>query len=398
MMHKGLMWKLLRKHISKSQLIGFSAANLIGLTIVILAVQFYSDVLPVFNDQESFIRKDYLIVTRNITSAGAMMGDKSQFTDADIADLERQPWCRKVGRFTSGNFGIMATIGGGGAHTMHTQFFFESIPTEFIDVDPTWTFDPAHPQVPVIMSRDYLSLYNFGFASTQGLPKISEGNASSVPMSFTFNGNGRSETMPGHIVGFSSRLNTIIVPESFMRWANARYGDGSTPLPQRLIVEVNRPGDPQIQSYMDAHHYEIAGDKMSSGKAYYFLTLIITIVIIVGVIISLLSFFVLMLSIYLLLQKNTKKLQDLLMLGYSPAEVARPYVKMVAAITCCVLVLSIVLMLVARMCYMDTLRDFGTNGGSLVAALVVAVAIMGCITAGNVAAIKRKVRSLWIQD
>jgi ABC-type multidrug transport system permease subunit len=149
---------------------------------------------------------------------------------------------------------------------------------------------------------------------------------------------------------------------------------------------------------MDAHHYEIAGDKMSSGKAYYFLTLIITIVIIVGVIISLLSFFVLMLSIYLLLQKNTKKLQDLLMLGYSPAEVARPYVKMVVAINCCVLVLSIVLMLVARMCYMDTLRDFGTNGGSLVAALVVAVAIMGCITAGNVAAIKRKVRSLWIQD
>ena len=45
-MKKGLMWKLLRQHISKMQLVGFSVANLVGLTIVILAVQFYSDVLP----------------------------------------------------------------------------------------------------------------------------------------------------------------------------------------------------------------------------------------------------------------------------------------------------------------------------------------------------------------
>lgn len=100
-MKRGLMWKLLRSHMSKSQLVGFSLANLIGLMIVVLAVQFYNDVLPVFNDQESFISKDYLIVTRNITSAGAMMGNTSQFSDADIADIERQPWCRKVGRFVS---------------------------------------------------------------------------------------------------------------------------------------------------------------------------------------------------------------------------------------------------------------------------------------------------------
>ena len=39
-MKKGLMWKLLRQHISKMQLVGFSVANLVGLTIVILAVQF----------------------------------------------------------------------------------------------------------------------------------------------------------------------------------------------------------------------------------------------------------------------------------------------------------------------------------------------------------------------
>ncbi len=396
---KGLMWKLLRKHISTPQLIGFSIANLIGLSIVILAVQFYCDVLPVFTDEESFIRKDYLIITRNISSAGAIMGTSAEFSDEDIADIEQQPWCRRVGKFTSSKFSIIASIGGGTSPMIRTMFFFESIPNNFIDVDSTsWHFDPQRPQVPVILSREYLSLYNFGFAATQGMPKVSEGEVSSVPLTFNLAGNGHSDMMNGRIVGFSNRLNTIIVPDEFMRWANARYGTGEVQQPLRLVVEVNRPGDPKIQAYMDAHKYMIAGDKMASSKTYYFLTLIIIIVIVIGVLISLLSFFVLMLSIYLLLQKNTKKLQDLIMLGYSPRQVSAPYVKMVVLINVAVLIASIVLMLVARGCYMPMLREMGTNGGTIIPALIVAVVIMAAITAGNVWAIRRKVNSLWIQD
>ncbi|UKI43397.1 MAG: hypothetical protein L6U16_10030 [Porphyromonadaceae bacterium] len=149
---------------------------------------------------------------------------------------------------------------------------------------------------------------------------------------------------------------------------------------------------------MDEHNYNIAGDKTNSGKTYYFLTVIVSIVVIVGVLISLLSFFVLMLSIYLLLQKNTKKLQDLLMLGYSPAEVSKPYIKMVLFINAAVLVASLVLMFIARTSYMVMLSGLGTKGGTIVASIVVAVLIMGTITTGNIIAIRRKIQSLWIQS
>ncbi|MFR9250676.1 MAG: hypothetical protein ACLVK4_12490 [Alistipes shahii] len=37
------------------------------------------------------------------------------------------------------------------------------------------------------------------------------------------------------------------------------------------------------------------------------------------------SFYVLMLSIFLLLQKNSDKIENLLLLGYAPTRVARPY-------------------------------------------------------------------------
>ena len=184
-----IIWKLLRQHISKGQLIGFAIANLIGLTIVLLAVQFYRDVRPVFNDEESFISKDYLIITRAVTGAGAMMGSNGEFGVEDIADLEGQPWCRQVGRFLNSDFAVDARLGVGSGHAMHTQFFFEAIPDEFIDIDPSqWGFSPDKPEVPVVISRDYLSLYNFGFAATQGMPKISEGQAEMLPLEFTLSG------------------------------------------------------------------------------------------------------------------------------------------------------------------------------------------------------------------
>ena len=394
-----IIWKLLRQHISKGQLFGFAIANLIGLTIVLLAVQFYRDVRPIFNDEESFIRKDYLLITRAVTGAGAMMGNNGEFSDADISDLEAQPWCRQVGRFLNSDFAIDARLGVGSGHAMRSQFFFEAIPDEFIDIDPDqWGFNPSKPDVPVIISRDYLSLYNFGFAATQGMPKISEGQAEMIPLEFTMIGNGKRDMMPGRIVGFSNRLNTVIVPEEFMEWANARYGTGIKQQPQRLIVEVSSPGDVKIEQYMDEHHYEVAGDKMSTSKANYFLTVISGIVIAVGIIISLLSFFVLMLSIYLLLQKNTRKLQDLLLLGYSPSEVSKPYILLVLGLNAVLLVLAILLMLLARTAYMDMIHAFGVSGAGIGVAILVGVLIMGAITAGNIHAIKSKVNSLWLHE
>ena len=394
-----IIWKLLRQHISKGQLIGFAIANLIGLTIVLLAVQFYRDVRPVFNDEESFICKDYLIITRAVTGAGAMMGSNGEFSDDDISDLESQPWCRQVGRFLNSDFAVDARLGVGSGHAMHTQFFFEAIPDEFIDIDPNaWGFNPNDPVVPVVISRDYLSLYNFGFAATQGMPKISEGQAEMLPLEFTLSGNGQRLDMPGRIVGFSNRLNTVIVPQEFMEWANQRFGTGEIQHPQRLIVEVNSPGDVKIEKYMEDHHYEVAGDKMSSSKANYFLTVISSIVIAVGIIISLLAFFVLMLSIYLLLQKNTRKLQDLLLLGFSPNQVSKPYILLVVGLNAIVLVLAIVLMLIGRLAYMDMIHAFGVSGSSIFVAVLVGLLIMGAITAGNIIAIRRKVASLWLHE
>lgn len=67
-----LVWKLLRQHISIGQLSGFFLANIFGMLIVLLSVQFYKDVLPVFTQGDSFMKKDYIIATKRSALLAAL--------------------------------------------------------------------------------------------------------------------------------------------------------------------------------------------------------------------------------------------------------------------------------------------------------------------------------------
>ena len=74
-----LVWKLLRQHISIGQLAGFFLANLFGMMIVLLSVQFYKDVIPVFTEGDSFMKKDFIIATKKISTLGSFAGKSNTF-------------------------------------------------------------------------------------------------------------------------------------------------------------------------------------------------------------------------------------------------------------------------------------------------------------------------------
>ena len=402
---KGLLWKLHKKHVSKSQMFGFALANIIGLTIVLLGVQFYQDVRNIFADEDSFMRKDYLVVTKRVGELNAiatmMGGGANTFTDNELTQLRNEPWVRDVGEFSTSNYQVYGTISlAGQSVSLRSSFFFEAVPDKFLDVkSKDWHFDPEHPQIPIIVSKDYLSLYNFGFAASQGMPQMSENMIGMVPIVFRLTGNnGTQDYLEGRIVGFSNRLNTIIVPQSFMDWSNKRYAPNADSQASRIIVEVSNPGDPAVESYMNSHGYEIAGDKLNSSKANRLLTIILSIVVAIGLVICVLSFFILILSIFLLLQKNTQKLQNLLLLGYSPRQVSGMYVRMIVYINIAVYVLSIAAMLIARTYYLPLVQAFGAHNAGIEVAAAVGAALIAVITLGNVTAVRQKVRNLWLLE
>ena len=68
---------------------------------------------------------------------------------------------------------------------------------------------------------------------------------------------GKKEQFKGKVIGFSSRLNTILVPQAFMDWSNHEFAPEEHSDPTRLIVEVGNPGDENITKYLEDNGYEV---------------------------------------------------------------------------------------------------------------------------------------------
>ena len=69
-----LIWKLLRQHISIPQFVGFFFANLFGVMIVLFGFQFYRDILPIFTGEDSFMKSNYLIISKAIGTGSTLSG------------------------------------------------------------------------------------------------------------------------------------------------------------------------------------------------------------------------------------------------------------------------------------------------------------------------------------
>ncbi len=393
-----LVWKLLRQHISVSQFVGFFFANLFGMFIVMLGYQFYRDVLPVFTSGDSFMRADYLIVSKRIGTTSTLSGRSNAFTAAERDEVGRQQFVKKMGAFTSTNYRVSAAMGVGGQQVLNSEIFFESVPDEFIDVPLSqWRWKTGDRELPIILPRTYINMYNFGYAQSHSLPKISDGLMGIIQLDIFIHGNGHQDNYKGRVVGFSTRLNTILVPQSFLEWSNNHYAPDADSDPTRLLVEVDNPTDERISKYFDSHGYEVETDKLDAEKTTYFLRMMASLVMAVGLVISLLSFYILMLSIYLLVEKNSSKLDNLLLIGYSPARVALPYQLLTVGLNLAVLLLSLLMLHFTRDYYMGVITTLfpQIDDGSMLPAVGVGLVLFALVTIVNQVAIRRKVMKIW---
>lgn len=387
------VWFLLKKDLSVGQLLGYALANVVGLTVILSGILFYGDSQESTAQEDQFFSEDYVVLSKKVEGVGFT---PVVFSDDEIQKLSKQKWVQKIGRFTASQFAVNGSINMGG-RGLSSYLFLESVPDEFFDVKPRdWHFDPQEKFIPIMLSKDYLALYNFGFALPQGLPQISEKMIGAMPFVLGITGkDNRTEYYEAAIVGFSSRLNTIAVPQSFMDWANNRYAVGEVPPPSRLIVKIDQLAASGMKEYCEREDIEIAGDNKSSGNISKFLGLVSSVVAANGVVISLLALFILILSIYLLLQKNRETIKKLMGLGYHPREISWHYEVVVMAANSLITLVAIVITISCRQFWHEQMQELGLGGASLLPMLAIALAYLLVVTAFNVYVIRRNIRKIW---
>lgn len=391
--HKLGISTLLKKNLSKGQLIGYSFANLVGLTVILSGILFYCDSRHHQKEDDKFFSDDYIVISKEVKGINL---DPVAFSQEEIEELNAQSWVKKLGKFTSADFSVSASVNMGGKG-MSTYLFFESVPDDFFDVKPDeWDFNPQKKYVPIVLNKDYLALYNFGFALPQGLPQLSEDIIGSVPLKLFIKGeNGRTDIFDASVVGFSSRLNTIAVPQEFMDWANSIFSNKKEDETSRLILKIDRLNSSDSDNFLSSHNYEVAGDKEGESKVSVFMGVVSGVVTATGVIIALLALFILLLSIFLLLQKSRPMLINLILLGYSPSQIATYYERTVILINSVITCLAVGFTFICRLIWHHHLETLGLGNGNVLFMLGTAIIYLFIITGINIIVIRRHLTSLW---
>ena len=348
-----LLFKLLKQNISPWQTMGFVIANLIGGAIVLVGIQAYQDFDRLVKKENGLLSEGYVVITKpvnTLSTISSLVGVKPVFRTNEIDELKNHPNVSDVGIFTSANFRIRGSFSLGDIG-ISTDLFMESVPDRFIDVkfdSPSdWHASVDGNFVPVIIPRKYLNIYNYGYAATKGLPQLAEGLTSAFPIMMNVAGNGHRQSYNARIVGYTDRLNTILVPESFLKEANDRFATTSNEAPSRLIVTVNSDkGKNDFLDFLAQKGYRIEGDT-ESLKLQTLVNGILWVVIGIGGIVSILAFSLLLISILLLIEKNREKFVNLYSMGYSVPQIARPYTILVAMVDGIVWLIAIALVSLA---------------------------------------------------
>ena len=128
-----ILWKILRSNVSLTQFAGFFIANLIGLTIVLAGLRFKEDLKPIMNQGDSFLKDDYIVVSKKVTVLNSLISSAIGFSIAEFEDMEQQPFVKKVGKFEAARYRVTGGLKMEGTDLyFQTYMFFESVPDSFI--------------------------------------------------------------------------------------------------------------------------------------------------------------------------------------------------------------------------------------------------------------------------
>lgn len=311
---RALTHHLVGKQVSPGERLAGMTSLAFGLLMVLLALQAWHSMRQLLHTGGA---DAHFIQINKKVSIFNSLGIKPVFSDDELEALRRLPGVEAVGPFLSNRFRVQARNEQLG---FYTELFFEAVPDAFLDVHPPdFRWAPGQREVPVILSRDYLALYNFGFAPSHGLPTISPSTIKRFRMTIHLQGNGRSATYTARIAGFSDRINSILVPLDFLEWANDHFGTRQADGPARLILKVRNPADPELLRWLDAQGYEVGSGRVVGEEVALAVQLLLGFILATGLIIQVLAAALLATRLSLLTARMRSQLARLLEQGYSPA-------------------------------------------------------------------------------
>ncbi len=322
----------------------------IGLVLLMIAVQIYVDVYSIVQDKNK--QNDYIVLKKGISTLNTLGLKSSKFTPDELDELSKQDFVSKVAPFKSGNgFEVLVILsfGSGNFPPFSTLAFFESLPDDFLDVQPKeWKWQEGNKEVPIILPNTFLDAYNYGIAPSMGAPQASKDLIKSVRFQLKISGDKGNALYFGKVVGFSDRVNSILVPDNFLCYLNKNYGNGDTEQFSRIIIATTNKQNPKIKTYLKSHNYETNNELIKENMMQQIALGLFSSLSFIGIVIVFLSVLNLLLYAQVSIAKNKIQIKILFLLGYKWQAIAKALLRQFVWVYGVVFLIASILLIVLK--------------------------------------------------
>lgn len=351
------MRKILQQEIAKWQIALVLMAAVLGMVCLGLPMMLADDAARMLQHEHRLFDEKFLVLNKRVSMMNALGLGEMGFTSAEVDSLRKVKGVEKVGAFENNAFEIWAEADFGGAQVLRTQLFLEGVEDEFIDAPPPgWFWSEGQEEVPIMVPTDYLALYNFGFAPGQNLPGISKDLARQSTFTLHVSGDGKNMAFQGRIAGFSDRIETILAPKSFLKWANAHFAPQIKDTPKRVIVKAAE--SVALQHEMVERGYETNKERLQSVRFQQLVKQVMGSFALLGVVLLLLAVGSFVLFSTLLVTRSEQRLHTLFLLGFHRRELALLVGRKLLVFPLMAFVLAVPIALALRWRFISELRVF----------------------------------------
>lgn len=296
-------------------IIGLSVALLLILAAVQIQVN-YNELLQGKQNKDSVA--NFLVLNKILTDQNI---GKAVLSQQEIDDIKAQPFTEAVGILQASKF--KASIqSSSDIFPFYTDIAFESVPDAFLDVNSKdWNWNENSPYVPIIVPGMFLDIYNFQFSLSQGLPQLTREVVKMIFFNVNVYGvDGTTRVFKGKVVGFSDRVSSLLIPQSFMDHANQLYGKNIGSNPSRVIIRTKDPGHPDLISYLKKKQLTTDLDKTRFSKYRQIVEMVVNITGVTGLLMFLFAMLIFSLFIQLTISSCKEEIKLLITLGASPSQ------------------------------------------------------------------------------
>lgn len=323
--------QIIRKGQRKSQLVIAFLGSVVGLFLLIGSIQLYMDYNSVVMEGEDILKNGFMI-EKKVNTANTISGKKAEFNNEELEEIRNLEFVEDLAPVKTSNFKVMISGGKGvkkllKGNDFSLLFFFQSLPDRFLDQDlEKFHWQEGDSIIPIIVPAEYLNIFNSGFATAQGVSQLSSELLESLELVMKIEGNGLKHQYKVKVVNFNPKINSILVPESFMDWGMKTYSTDQDLKYSRLFVMSNSKDHHMFVNLIEEHGYVVDQQKLEVSEHKQKIQVILSVLLFIGGIILVQSALNFILYSQLSIFKNEYEIGVLTNIGYDYKTISKTYI------------------------------------------------------------------------